>query len=156
MGSRRYEVPESLSGSLESELIRLGAKDNVLAVTHSWPEAVGPEIARNAWPARIRRDGTLVINTRTSVWAFELNQMAEEIRVRLKPEPSQIKFVVGVVPEPVGKKEDLEKKPLKSPTPESAKSAKSLASEVTSDSVRKALEKAASLSLSNPHDDRTI
>ena len=30
-----------------------------------WPEAVGRGIARNAWPARIARDGTLHVNTPT-------------------------------------------------------------------------------------------
>ena len=28
-----------------------------------WPAAVGPAIARNAWPARIAKDGTVHVNT---------------------------------------------------------------------------------------------
>ena len=39
----------------------------------AWPSAVGEEIARNAWPARFARDGTLIVNTRDSVWAFEFD-----------------------------------------------------------------------------------
>ena len=44
-----------------------------------WPGAVGPQIARFAWPARIARDGTVHVATSDSVWAFELGQRAEEI-----------------------------------------------------------------------------
>ena len=44
-----------------------------------WPDAVGEAIARNAWPARIARDGTVHVNTADSVWAFELGQKASEI-----------------------------------------------------------------------------
>ena len=36
--------------------------------SRAWPEAVGDEIARNAWPARIQRDGTLVVHVRDAVW----------------------------------------------------------------------------------------
>ena len=45
----------------------------------AWPEAVGPMVAANAWPARIARDGTLHVNTSSSAWAFELGQLAPEI-----------------------------------------------------------------------------
>ena len=48
-----------------------------------WPGAVGSQIARFAWPARIARDGTIHVATSDSVWAFELGQRAEEIGGRL-------------------------------------------------------------------------
>ena len=41
-------------------------------VVARWPERSAPAIARNAWPARIARDGTLHVSTADSVWAFEL------------------------------------------------------------------------------------
>src|SRR3954469_22593809 len=65
----------------------------------SWPEAVGDEIARNAWPARFQRDGTLVVHTRDAIWGFELTSRAAEIAARLPGKPP-LKFVPGALPEP--------------------------------------------------------
>ena len=65
----------------------------------SWPVAVGDEIARNAWPARFQRDGTLVIHTRDAIWGFELTSRAGEISKRLPGKPA-LKFVPGPLPEP--------------------------------------------------------
>ena len=45
----------------------------------AWEAAVGPEIARNAWPARFQRDGTLIVHTKDAIWGFELGQRAAEI-----------------------------------------------------------------------------
>ncbi len=52
-------------------------------VLAAWPDAVGPMVAANAWPARIARDGTLHVNTSSSTWAFELGQLAPTILARL-------------------------------------------------------------------------
>jgi hypothetical protein len=68
------------------------------AVLEAWEEAVGPEIARNAWPARFQRDGTLIVHTRDAVWGFELGQRAAEITERLPAKPA-LKFVPGPLPE---------------------------------------------------------
>ena len=65
----------------------------------SWPAAVGDEIARNAWPARFQRDGTLVIHTRDAIWGFVLTSRAGEISKRLPGRPP-LKFVPGPLPEP--------------------------------------------------------
>jgi hypothetical protein len=64
-----------------------------------WPAAVGDEIARNAWPARFQRDGTLVVHTRDAIWGFELTARATEISTRLPGRPP-LKFVPGPLPEP--------------------------------------------------------
>src|SRR4051812_6571889 len=64
-----------------------------------WPAAVGDEIARNAWPARFQRDGTLVVHTRDAIWGFELTTRAGEISERLPGRPP-LKFVPGPLPEP--------------------------------------------------------
>ena len=45
----------------------------------AWPEAVGEQIARNAWPARLSRDGTLHVATSSSAWAFELAQLEPKL-----------------------------------------------------------------------------
>jgi hypothetical protein len=69
------------------------------AVLEAWEAAVGSEIARNAWPARFQRDGTLIVHTRDAVWGFELGHRAEEISGRLPNKPA-VKFVPGPLPEP--------------------------------------------------------
>jgi hypothetical protein len=65
----------------------------------AWPAAVGAEIARNAWPARFQRDGTLIVHTRDAIWGFELTARAAEIAARLPGKPA-LKFVPGALPEP--------------------------------------------------------
>jgi predicted nucleic acid-binding Zn ribbon protein len=64
------------------ELKRFGPASGMEPLVEVWPDAVGPEIARNAWPARLARDGTLHVHARDSIWAFELTSRAEEIRDR--------------------------------------------------------------------------
>ena len=61
-----------------------------------WPAAVGEAIARNAWPARIAKDGTVHVNTADSVWAFELGQQAREIAERLGV--PRLRFAPGTAP----------------------------------------------------------
>jgi hypothetical protein len=68
-------------------------------ILEAWEAAVGPEIARNAWPARFQRDGTLIVHTQDAVWSFELGHRAAEITVRLPKKPP-LKFVPGPLPEP--------------------------------------------------------
>ena len=64
----------------------------------AWPAAVGDEIARNAWPARFQRDGTLIIHAKDAIWGFELTSRAAEIGSRLPGKPP-LKFVPGPLPE---------------------------------------------------------
>jgi hypothetical protein len=68
-------------------------------VLAAWEAAVGPEIARNAQPARFQRDGTLIVHAKDAVWAFELGHRATEIGSRLPGKPV-LKFVPGPLPEP--------------------------------------------------------
>ena len=65
---------DRLSGTVRGELSRFGPQGSLVEIVGRWPDAVGESIARCAWPARINRDGTLVINTADSIWAFELAQ----------------------------------------------------------------------------------
>src|SRR5262249_25268728 len=56
-------------------------------------------IAANAWPARVGRDGTLHVATSSSVWAFELAQLAPQILERLGDEsPTALRFALGHLP----------------------------------------------------------
>ena len=80
------------------ELARFGPQAGLADLVARWPDAVGGGISRNAWPARIARDGTAVIHTSDSIWAFELGHRAAEIAGRLGV--PAVKFLPGPLPEP--------------------------------------------------------
>ena len=71
---------DPLADEIRSELARFGPQAGMAELVERWPDAVGPAIARNAWPARIAKDGTVNVNTADSVWAYELGQRGAEKR----------------------------------------------------------------------------
>src|SRR3954465_15658289 len=96
---------ERLTRPGNQELSRFGAQGAMPEVVEAWPDAVGPMVAANAWPARIARDGTLHVNTSSSSWACELGQLGPEIESRLAEKlgekaPKAVRFAVGHLPEP--------------------------------------------------------
>jgi Dna[CI] antecedent DciA-like protein len=102
--STRPSLPVRLGDSVLEHLDRLGPTPpdaaGMAAVVRAWPDAVGEMISRNAWPARFTRDGTLLVHTSSSAWAFELTQLAETVRATLgAAAPPRLRFVVGRVPE---------------------------------------------------------
>ena len=106
-----------------------------------WPRAVGAEIARFAWPARIARDGTIHVSTADSVWAFELGQRAAEIGDRLGG--SRLRFAPGPLPEP-------SVEPVCDavwPTEEEARAAGELTAGMTHEKLRETVQKAVSFAL---------
>ncbi len=106
-----------------------------------WPDAVGEQIARFAWPARIARDGTVHVNTADSVWAFELGQRTAEIGERLGG--AALRFAPGPLPEP-----PLDPAPAAvSPTPEEGRQAAALAAAVGDEKLRESVQKALSFAL---------
>ena len=106
-----------------------------------WPTAVGPAIARNAWPARIARDGTVHVNTADSVWAYELGHRAGEIAGRLGIE--RVRFAAGPLPE---SSEEPSREPV-SPTPEEEAEGRRLAAGIADEKLRESVQKAVSFSL---------
>jgi hypothetical protein len=106
-----------------------------------WPAAVGDAIARNAWPARIAKDGTVHVNTADSVWAFELGQRAREIAERL--EVPRVRFAPGPLPEP----DQEPAEPALEPTPEEDERARALATAIADEKLRESVQKAVRLSL---------
>ncbi len=115
-----------------------------------WPEVVGGGIARNAWPARIARDGTVHVNTADSVWSFELGQRAAEIASKLGV--PKVRFAPGPLPEP-----DLE--PAQSAvevSPEDDERARAIASSIADENLRESVQKAVSLSLARERGNRRI
>jgi hypothetical protein len=90
---------------VERELGRLGPQAGSARLLGAWREAVGETIATHAWPARLARDGTLHVATSSSVWAFELTQLAPLVLERLRGHlaeaaPARLRFAPGNVPEP--------------------------------------------------------
>jgi hypothetical protein len=96
---------DRLDGQVRRELGRFGPVDgDMIAIVRAWPEAVGDTVSRNAWPARLARDGTLHVNAVSATWAFELGRLAETILERLQATlteaaPPALKFVPGPVPD---------------------------------------------------------
>ena len=71
---------------VERQLGRFDGSGSMPRIVAAWRGAVGDEVARNAWPARVARDGTLHVHTSSSVWAFELGQLAPRILEQLAAE----------------------------------------------------------------------
>ena len=146
-----------VGGQVARELGRFGPASGMAPLIEAWPLAVGPEIARNAWPARLARDGTLHVHTQDSIWAFELTTRAEEIRLRLgKAAPRRLSFAPGPLPEPLlAAPEQVRERPP-GPTPEHIAKAESLARVIRDEELRKVVAKAAAASLSRDDNDRSF
>jgi hypothetical protein len=130
-------------------------------ITAAWPAAVGDAVARQAWPQRIGRDGTLHVSAASSTWAFELDRLAPEICERLaavlgSSAPTKLRFKVGPVPEPAGPVEASSNVSGESfqATPESVSEAASLTAEIDDPELREAVARAARASLSRGSSDR--
>jgi hypothetical protein len=120
-----------------------------------WPEAVGDAIARNAWPARIAKDGTLHVNTADSVWAFELGQRAREIAERLTElgcSVAKLRFAPGPLPEA----DDEPPPPPLEPTAAEEARADEIAAAIGDEKLRESVQKAVRLSLARERRDRPI
>jgi hypothetical protein len=115
-----------------------------------WPAIAGEAIARNAWPARIARDGTVHVNTADSVWSFELGQRAAEIASKLGV--PKVRFAPGPLPEPPAE-------PVVSPvrvSPEDDERARAIASAIDDQKLRESVQKAVSLGLARGRANRPI
>ncbi len=116
-----------------------------------WPDAVGPGIAANAWPARIARDGTLHVNTADSVWSFELGHRAAEIAAKLGV--PKVRFAPGPLPEPA--RPPAAGDPVEV-SPEDAERGRAIASRITDETLRESVQKAVSLGLARGRGNRPI
>jgi hypothetical protein len=142
---------DPLGPDIRSELARYGPQAGMAELVERWPEVVGAAIARNAWPARIARDGTVHINTADSVWAFELGQKAAEIAGKLGVE--KLRFAAGPLPE--ADEEAAVAAPVET-TPEDEERARAIASSISDQNLRKSVQKAVSLSLARGRSDTPI
>ena len=81
---REHEARADRRATFSRELARFGPAEGMTEIVRAWPGAVGDQIARNAWPARLARDGTLHVATSSSAWAFELAQLEPKLLERLR------------------------------------------------------------------------
>jgi hypothetical protein len=152
---------ERIGKEVERGLAQMGggAELAIAELTARWPDAVGEQIARNAWPLRVGRDGTLHVATSSSTWAFELDRMREEIAARLaavlgESAPKELRFRPGPVPEPAA---ESDPKPSRQPPEvslEDARDAASAASSIDDPELRELVARAARASLSKGRSDR--
>ena len=149
---------ERIGSEVKQELSRFGAQGAMPEVVEAWPEAVGPMVAANAWPARIARDGTLHVNTSSSAWAFELGQLAPEIQAKLAEKlgekaPNSLRFAVGHLPEADSPALAGARTATPEPTEEALQTAAALAAEIEDEELRERVQRAAALGLSKPPSD---
>jgi hypothetical protein len=148
---------ERVGDAVGRELGRFGPTAGMAPLVDAWPAAVGPEIARNAWPARLARDGTLHVHTTDSIWAFELKSRAEEIRTRLgEHAPPRLAFAPGPIPEPLETVAAGGAEAPPEPSPEHRAKADSLARAIRDEGLREVVAKTIALSLSRDADDRSF
>jgi hypothetical protein len=146
------KFPEPIGSNVQRELKRFGPAGAIGEIVKAWPGAVGDSIARNAWPARVSRDGTLHVAASSSAWAFELGLLESEIRERLSAvlgadTPARLRFVPGRLPEPP--REAVARQGVRppQPTPEEEREAARLTAAIEDENLRKIVAKAASASL---------
>jgi hypothetical protein len=147
---------DRVGDSVARELSRFGsAGGGMESVVEAWPAVVGEEIARNAWPARLARDGTLHVHTKDSIWAFELTTRAEEICSRLGDlAPPRLAFAAGPLPERTpAPAEKLRREPIE-PSPAQRAQADSLAQGIRDPNLREIVAKTIAASLSSAGYDR--
>jgi predicted nucleic acid-binding Zn ribbon protein len=144
---------DRLGDDVERELARFGPQGRIGELVAAWPEAVGEGIARNAWPARVARDGTLHVHTLDAVWAFELTQHASEIAARAGV--PAIRFAPGPLPAP-GEPPAAPAAPAVVPGRKEVERAAALAAPIEDEELRSLVARAAAASLARAASDRGL
>jgi hypothetical protein len=153
---RAWREPERIGGAVRRQLARFGDSGRLGEVVAAWPQAVGELVARNAWPARIARDGTLLVNTRDAVWAFELGHRGAEILGRVDKDLKAIRFVPGPIPEPALEPTATAAALPDPPTTEQVERGAELAAGIADEELRDRVAKAAAASLARAADGRSV
>jgi hypothetical protein len=149
---RRYRHPEPIGDEIRRELGRFGPAGAMGEIVKAWPPAVGDSIARNAWPARVARDGTLHVATSSSAWAFELGLLEADILGRLKQAlgadaPKGLRFAPGRLPEPARETPEAGQVRPPEPSTEDRQEAERLTARIENENLREVVAKAAAASL---------
>ena len=145
--------PDRIGDDVRRELARFGPAEGMTEIVRVWPIAVGEQIACNAWPARLSRDGTLHVATSSSTWAFELAQLEEKLRERLREalgerSPAALRFAPGKLPERSSEESERRPRRGRETTPEERELAAAMAAGIEDENLRKIVAKAALASLS--------
>jgi hypothetical protein len=152
-----WSQPHRIGDAVTRELARFGAAPGLAPIVEIWTDAVGPEIARNAWPARIGRDGALRVHTQDSVWAFELGARAEEIRGRLGDvAPARLVFAPGPLPEATLEPPEEGSRETAEPSQAHHAEAASLVRGIRDENLRKIVAKTIALSLAAAGSGRSV
>ncbi|HET8606957.1 MAG TPA: DUF721 domain-containing protein [Gaiellaceae bacterium] len=145
---------EPLGSEVRRELGRFGPQAGIAELLAAWPAAVGADIARNAWPARIARDGTVHVHTADAIWAFELGHRAAEIAERLNV--PALRFAAGPLPEPPDEPEHARAAPAVETSPVDEERAAAIAACVADGELRERIARAVSLGLARARSGRSI
>jgi hypothetical protein len=150
---------DGIDGEIREMLSRFGPQAGMPETLAAWPDAVGPMVAANAWPARIGRDETLHVNTASSAWAFELGQLAPEILSRLTEKlgesaPKALRFAVGHLPDPCTEAIAETRTDVPEPTEQALRLAAELVAGIEDEELRNRMQRAAALGLSISPSDR--
>jgi predicted nucleic acid-binding Zn ribbon protein len=153
----RSSFPEPIGEEVRRELKRFGPGGAMAEIVRVWPELVGAAVARNAWPARVGRDGTLHVATSSSAWAFELGLHEADIRSRLakslgEDAPTGLRFAPGRIPEPPSPAPDPGRTQGPKPSTRDRAEADRLAASIDDENLRKLVAKAAAVSLAHSAD----
>jgi Dna[CI] antecedent, DciA len=145
--------PERIGDEVRRELSRFGPAEEMTEIVRVWPAAVGDQISRNAWPARLSRDGKLHVATSSSAWAFELAQLEPRLLERLADElgervPVGLRFAPGKLPEPPSGGGTTSPRCVRKPSQSALDAAAELTAGIDDESLRKIVAKAAAASLS--------
>jgi Dna[CI] antecedent, DciA len=148
---------ERLRETVAREVGALGEVPGMAELVSAWPAAVGEQIARHAWPARLARDGTLHVATADSSWAYELTQLGPSLLARLgELAPKQLKFAPGPIPESDSAAASSPLSAPPEPGPELRSQAAELASPIVDEELRELVARAAAASLARAADNRSF
>ncbi len=148
-----------LDRQVRRELGRFGpVHGDMVAIVRAWPAAVGETVARNAWPARLTRDGTLHVNAASATWAFELGRLTPTILEQLRSElarselgettPPALRFAPGPIPEPEAEAAERRAPPRPEVSSEHRAEAAGIAASIEDEELREYVARAAAASLS--------
>jgi hypothetical protein len=148
---------ERIGQDVRRELSRFGPAAQLGELVTRWPAAVGDSIARNAWPARIQRDGTLIVHASSSAWAFELTQLESQVRESLgRLAPRRIRFMPGPLPSEAESSPEEATPERAPPSAEALATAADIASSIDDERLRKLVARAAAASMSEARSARSF
>jgi hypothetical protein len=149
---------ERIGDEVRVVLGRFGTPGQIAEVARVWPSVVGDAIAKNAWPARIGRDGTLHVAASSSAWAFELTQLEATLLNRLRRElgrssPKRLRFTPGRLPERGLDETEAVRPRGPHQTPADRERAAELANAIEDEQLRQLVVRAAAASLASARSD---